>query len=101
MYDISRLSDAAPGNPGALFRRSHEQNETFTSTPADLWLLHVRNYVAADVRGDHLHQHGHRRRIPLPVGAGFLVAWAVAFPLVTFIAPLAGKMTEFTMRRFD
>ncbi|GBO85154.1 hypothetical protein A6779_10885 [Marinobacter adhaerens] len=34
-------------------------------------------------------------------GPAFLVAWAVAFPLVTFIAPLAGKMTEFTMRRFD
>ncbi len=31
----------------------------------------------------------------------FLVAWAVAFPLVTFIAPLAGKMTAFTMRRFE
>lgn len=33
--------------------------------------------------------------------AAFLVAWAVAFPLVTFIAPLAGKMTAFTMRRFE
>ncbi|WP_273203035.1 DUF2798 domain-containing protein [Marinobacter subterrani] len=31
----------------------------------------------------------------------FLVAWAVAFPLVTFIAPLAGRMTAFTMRRFE
>jgi hypothetical protein len=27
----------------------------------------------------------------------FLVAWAVAFPLVTFIAPMAGKLTEFTL----
>jgi|TARA_Y100001001_G_scaffold51019_1_gene47185 uncharacterized protein DUF2798 len=34
-------------------------------------------------------------------GPAFLVAWAVAFPLVTFIAPLAGKMTELTMRRLD
>ncbi|PHQ24474.1 hypothetical protein CLH62_16360 [Marinobacter guineae] len=33
--------------------------------------------------------------------AAFIVAWAVAFPLVTFIAPLAGKMTAFTMRRFE
>jgi hypothetical protein len=29
----------------------------------------------------------------------FLVAWAVAFPLVTFIAPIAGKLTEFTLRQ--
>lgn len=31
----------------------------------------------------------------------FLVAWAVAFPLVTVIAPLAGKMTAVTMRRLE
>ncbi|PFG09427.1 MULTISPECIES: DUF2798 domain-containing protein [unclassified Marinobacter] len=29
----------------------------------------------------------------------FLVAWGVAFPLVTFIAPIAGKLTEFTLRQ--
>jgi len=29
----------------------------------------------------------------------FLVAWAVAFPLVTFIAPIAGRLTEFTLRQ--
>ncbi len=34
-------------------------------------------------------------------GPAFLVAWAVAFPLVTFIAPLAGKLTAYTMRRFE
>lgn len=34
-------------------------------------------------------------------GPAFVVAWAVAFPLVTFIAPLAGRMTAFTMRRFE
>ncbi len=33
--------------------------------------------------------------------AAFLVAWVVAFPLVTFIAPLAGKLTAPTLRRFD
>jgi hypothetical protein len=27
----------------------------------------------------------------------FLVAWAVAFPLVTFIAPIAVKLTEMTV----
>ena len=27
----------------------------------------------------------------------FLVAWAVAFPLVTFIAPVAVKLTEMTL----
>lgn len=27
----------------------------------------------------------------------FLVAWAVAFPLVTFIAPIAVKLTEMTL----
>ncbi len=32
--------------------------------------------------------------------AAWLVAWGVAFPLVTFIAPLAGRMTEATLRRF-
>lgn len=31
----------------------------------------------------------------------FLVAWAVAFPLVTFIAPLAGRLTDLTLRRFQ
>ncbi|MGC8121692.1 DUF2798 domain-containing protein [Marinobacter sp. VGCF2001] len=30
-------------------------------------------------------------------GAAFLVAWAVAFPLVTFIAPVAGKLADWTM----
>lgn len=30
----------------------------------------------------------------------FLVAWGVAFPLVTFIAPVAVKLTEITLRRF-
>ncbi|MBW7472703.1 DUF2798 domain-containing protein [Marinobacter sp. F4218] len=30
-----------------------------------------------------------------------LVAWAVAFPLVTFIAPLAGRLTEGTLRLFE
>lgn len=29
----------------------------------------------------------------------FLVAWAVAFPLVTFIAPIAVKLTEITLRQ--
>ncbi|SHK76141.1 Protein of unknown function [Marinobacter antarcticus] len=29
----------------------------------------------------------------------FLVAWAVAFPLVTFIAPIAVKLTEMTVGR--
>ncbi|WP_417517040.1 DUF2798 domain-containing protein [Marinobacter sp.] len=29
----------------------------------------------------------------------FLVAWAVAFPLVTFIAPVAVKLTEMTLGR--
>ncbi len=29
----------------------------------------------------------------------FLVAWAVAFPLVTFIAPVAVKLTEMTVGR--
>lgn len=33
--------------------------------------------------------------------AAFLVAWAVAFPLVTFIAPLAGRLTDITLRRSD
>ena len=33
--------------------------------------------------------------------AAFFVAWGVAFPLVTFIAPLAGRMTAFTMSRFE
>ena len=28
----------------------------------------------------------------------FLVAWGVAFPLVTFIAPLAAKLTALTSR---
>ncbi|HEY9118995.1 DUF2798 domain-containing protein [Marinobacter profundi] len=28
----------------------------------------------------------------------FLVAWGVAFPLVIFIAPLAGKLTDKTVR---
>ncbi|PCM43631.1 DUF2798 domain-containing protein [Marinobacter sp. ANT_B65] len=32
-------------------------------------------------------------------GAGFLVAWAVAFPLITFIAPIAVKLTEVTLGR--
>jgi len=31
--------------------------------------------------------------------SAFLVAWAVAFPLVTFIAPIAGKLTELTLRQ--
>lgn len=29
----------------------------------------------------------------------FIVAWAVAFPLVTFIAPVAVKLTEMTLGR--
>ncbi|MDO6823879.1 DUF2798 domain-containing protein [Marinobacter sp. 1_MG-2023] len=29
----------------------------------------------------------------------FLVAWAVAFPLVTFLAPIAVKLTEMTLGR--
>ncbi|WP_417545897.1 DUF2798 domain-containing protein [Marinobacter sp.] len=29
----------------------------------------------------------------------FVVAWAVAFPLVTFIAPIAVKLTEMTLAR--
>lgn len=33
--------------------------------------------------------------------AAWLVAWVVAFPLVVFIAPLAGRLTEATLRRFD
>lgn len=32
-------------------------------------------------------------------GAAFLVAWAVAFPLVSFIAPLAGKIADWTVAR--
>jgi len=32
-------------------------------------------------------------------GAAFAVAWAVAFPLVSFIAPMAGKMADWTMAR--
>ena len=31
--------------------------------------------------------------------AAFAVAWAVAFPLVNFIAPMAGKMADWTMAR--
>jgi len=31
----------------------------------------------------------------------FLVAWAVAFPLVTVIAPIAVKLTEMTLTRPD
>ena len=31
----------------------------------------------------------------------FAVAWAVAFPLVIFIAPLAGKMADATIQRFS
>ncbi|MEH6356067.1 MAG: DUF2798 domain-containing protein [Marinobacter sp.] len=31
----------------------------------------------------------------------FFVAWAVAFPLVTFMAPIAGKLTEFTLRQIN
>lgn len=33
--------------------------------------------------------------------AAWLVAWVVAFPLVVFIAPLAGRMTEATLKLFD
>ncbi|WP_260523775.1 DUF2798 domain-containing protein [Marinobacter arenosus] len=33
--------------------------------------------------------------------AAGLVAWGVAFPLVTFIAPLAGRLTDVTLRRFE
>ena len=32
-------------------------------------------------------------------GAAFVVAWAVAFPLVSFIAPMAGKLADWTMAR--
>lgn len=32
--------------------------------------------------------------------ASWLVAWVVAFPLVVFIAPLARRMTDATVRRF-
>ena len=32
-------------------------------------------------------------------GAAFLVAWAVAFPLVSFIAPMAGKIADWTMAK--
>ncbi|MBY6103649.1 DUF2798 domain-containing protein [Marinobacter nauticus] len=32
-------------------------------------------------------------------GAAFAVAWSVAFPLVSFIAPMAGKMADWTMAR--
>lgn len=31
----------------------------------------------------------------------FLVAWGVAFPLVTFIAPLASRLTAATTRGLD
>lgn len=31
--------------------------------------------------------------------AAWIVAWVVAFPLVVFVAPLAGKLTEATVRR--
>ncbi|MCM0611233.1 DUF2798 domain-containing protein [Marinobacter sediminum] len=41
------------------------------------------------------------RDFPMRWLAAWLVAWGVAFPLVTFIAPLAGKMTEATLRRFQ
>ena len=38
---------------------------------------------------------------PARWAAAFLVAWVVAFPLVTFIAPVAGKLTDLTLRRFE
>ena len=31
----------------------------------------------------------------------FFVAWAVAFPLVVFIAPMAGKMADATIQKFS
>lgn len=34
-------------------------------------------------------------------GGAFIVAWTVAFPLVIFIAPLAGKMADATLRNFS
>jgi len=34
-------------------------------------------------------------------GAAWAVAWAAAFPLVIFVAPLAGKMADATVQRFS
>lgn len=34
-------------------------------------------------------------------GQAFVVAWGVAFPLVSFIAPLASRLTEASLNRFD
>ena len=31
----------------------------------------------------------------------WVVAWVVAYPLVVFIAPLAGRLTDATLRVFD
>ncbi|WP_323751230.1 DUF2798 domain-containing protein [Marinobacter sp.] len=34
-------------------------------------------------------------------GCAFLVAWAVSFPLVIFVAPLAGKLADATIEKIS
>ncbi|MGM0769187.1 MAG: DUF2798 domain-containing protein [Pseudomonadota bacterium] len=38
---------------------------------------------------------------PARWATAFLVAWGVAFPLVTFIAPVATKLTALSTRQLD